>query len=309
MAAVATAASAALPPDRRMASPASVASGWLDATMPWRAYTVDRRDWKRIGASALGMSGTPRGSEYMPMLGAAASHTYDEVISGRATLSTVPMAMKKCPVCGVSVKVENLEKHVRNQHPRAGVDTASLLTDEERGAAREAKTASRPGLTSSGKRTIAIVAVVVAVLLVVAVLFTVLTLTLTSGGSVTLSQYRGMPVLLEFMNAYCPNCQAEAPVLVSLFQAFGSRVHFLSVDIYLSPSEPASSAAELNTFKSQYGTNWDYAMDTDNSVAHAYVVQGTPTSFVIDANGVIHSLFYGRYPYSSFSDALNATLG
>jgi peroxiredoxin len=259
----------------------------------------------------------------MPMLGAAASHTYDEVISGRATLSTVPMAMKKCPVCGVSVKVENLEKHVRNQHPRAGVDTASLLTDEERGAAREAKTASRPGLTSSGKRTIAIVAVVVAVLLVVAVLFTVLrpsnaqpgqpapnfTLTLTSGGSVTLSQYRGMPVLLEFMNAYCPNCQAEAPVLVSLFQAFGSRVHFLSVDIYLSPSEPASSAAELNTFKSQYGTNWDYAMDTDNSVAHAYVVQGTPTSFVIDANGVIHSLFYGRYPYSSFSDALNATLG
>ena len=32
------------------------------------------------------------------------------------------MAQKKCPVCGVSVKLENLERHLRNQHPRADVD-------------------------------------------------------------------------------------------------------------------------------------------------------------------------------------------
>ncbi len=246
-----------------------------------------------------------------------------EVYIAAISHSVDVMAMKKCPVCGVSVKLENLERHVRNQHPRSDVSLDSLLTKEERGEVAEAKAMSRPGLTSSGKRTIAIVAAVVAVILVVAVLFTVLratgpqpgqiapdfTLTLSSGGSATLSAYRGQPVLLEFMNTYCPNCQAEAPTLVSLFQAYGSRVHFLSVDIYLSASEPSATATQLNAFKSQYGTTWDYAMDTDNSVAHSYSVQGTPTTFIIDAKGVVHSFFYGRYPYSSFSDALNATLG
>ncbi len=39
---VATAASIALPPWRRISSPASAASGSLVATMPWRARTSDR---------------------------------------------------------------------------------------------------------------------------------------------------------------------------------------------------------------------------------------------------------------------------
>ena len=43
MAAVATAASMALPPFLRMSSPACAASGWLVATTPLRAITSDRR--------------------------------------------------------------------------------------------------------------------------------------------------------------------------------------------------------------------------------------------------------------------------
>ena len=38
----------------------------------------------------------------------------------------------KCPVCGVSVKLENLERHVRTQHPRADVDLTQTLTPEQR---------------------------------------------------------------------------------------------------------------------------------------------------------------------------------
>ena len=44
MAAVATAASAALPPAIRMRRPAMAARGWLLATMPCRARTVERRE-------------------------------------------------------------------------------------------------------------------------------------------------------------------------------------------------------------------------------------------------------------------------
>src|SRR6056297_1920817 len=49
-AAVATAASKALPPSRNNWTPASAASGWLVATRPLGAWTVERRDEKRSGS-------------------------------------------------------------------------------------------------------------------------------------------------------------------------------------------------------------------------------------------------------------------
>ena len=49
VAAVATAASTALPPAMRIRRPAMAANGWLVATMPCVACTVDRRELKNIG--------------------------------------------------------------------------------------------------------------------------------------------------------------------------------------------------------------------------------------------------------------------
>jgi hypothetical protein len=47
-AAVATAASTALPPSMRVLSPAMAAKGWLVATMPFFARTVERRESKNM---------------------------------------------------------------------------------------------------------------------------------------------------------------------------------------------------------------------------------------------------------------------
>jgi hypothetical protein len=54
------------------------------------------------------------------------------------------MAMKKCPVCGVSVKLENMERHVKTQHPREEVDLRSLLTEEETVQAKAVKSTRKP---------------------------------------------------------------------------------------------------------------------------------------------------------------------
>lgn len=41
------------------------------------------------------------------------------------------MTSKKCPVCGVSLKAENLERHVRDQHPHESVSTREVLSRDE----------------------------------------------------------------------------------------------------------------------------------------------------------------------------------
>ena len=230
------------------------------------------------------------------------------------------MATKKCPVCGVPVKIENLERHVRNQHPRANVDLENVLTGEERREAHEAKTATRPVFTRRGRRLIAVVAVVLAVLLALVILNSFgnvgprpgqvapdFTLPRSDGGSVTLSSLRGRPVFLEFLDVDCPHCINEArDVLPFLFQNFSSRAAFLSVDVSFVGAP--DTAARVNDFKTTYGTNWPYGMDS-GSVTQAYQITGTPTMYVLDRNGVVVSVFAGEQPYAPLAAALNRALG
>src|SRR5207247_1459115 len=72
----------------------------------------------------------------------------------------------KCPVCGVSVKLENLERHVTSQHPRAKVDLSRELTDEQRQELVAKRAAARPHLTRGGRRLILAKTIVIAAILV-----------------------------------------------------------------------------------------------------------------------------------------------
>lgn len=234
------------------------------------------------------------------------------------------MAMKKCPVCGVSVKAENLERHVKNQHPKEQVDLSETLTEEDREAIREKKSAGRSGLTRSGRRMIAVAAIILALVVVVVVAYPYLvnppanvgaqapnwTLTSTDGVTITLSAWRGNPVLIEFMDVDCPYCQQEAPILGSIYPNYSGRgVHFVSIDINFEGQ--ADTAARIASFQTTYNTPWPYCLDPQgvNGVAARYGASSTPTSFIINKDGTIGAKIVGSQPVSNFISALNAALG
>ncbi|MCK4445410.1 MAG: hypothetical protein KAW09_12755, partial [Thermoplasmata archaeon] len=54
--------------------------------------------------------------------------------------------MKKCPVCGVGVKLENLETHIKKVHPR--VNVKAYLSDDDvtviKVAKKKEKKAAKP---------------------------------------------------------------------------------------------------------------------------------------------------------------------
>ena len=230
------------------------------------------------------------------------------------------MATKKCPVCGVSVKVENLERHVRNQHPHADVDLESLLSSEERQTIQRGGAASRPAITRRGATIVGIIAIVL-VVVVILVAFNpfagtgpgvgqtapAFTLPASDGGSITLASYRGRPVLLEFMDIDCPHCINEAPALASLWSNYSSRTAFLSVDVNFVPPNP-DDATRINSFRTTYNTPWVYAMDM-GSVYPSYGVTSTPTMFTLDRNGVVVAVFVGETGYASLASALDKALG
>lgn len=231
---------------------------------------------------------------------------------------TEAMASKKCPVCGVSVKVENLERHVRNQHPRAQVDREELLTSEERRSVEDAKSAERPRMTRRGKQLVAVAAIVVVVLFVLLAFNPFrpigvqvgqqapnFTLSADNGGSLTLSSLRGKPVLLEFMDVDCHYCQQEAPVLVTVYQNYSGQVNFLSVDANIIGT--VDTMSRIDTFKTSYGTTWTYVL-ADPATVQTYGITGTPTTFILDKNGVVVQVIAQEVGYATFAAALNQAL-
>lgn len=230
------------------------------------------------------------------------------------------MPTKKCPVCGVSVKVENVERHVRDQHPHADLDRAHLLTDEERNVVGKTKAAGTPVMTRSGRRLVLISAVFLAAVLVLVVVnpfrgvgpalgqiapdFTVVT---SVGNSLRLSSLRGMPVLLEFMDPDCPACQHEAPTLVALYANYSGSIRLVSIDVdFVGASD---TNARINAFRTSYGASWSYALDTTHGIMNAFAVSSTPTTYILDRAGIVVAVVHPPdNTYAGYAALLNRAL-
>ncbi|GBC87754.1 Thiol-disulfide oxidoreductase ResA [bacterium HR12] len=114
------------------------------------------------------------------------------------------------------------------------------------------------------------------------------TLPLLQGqGSVTLSDLRGRPVLLNFWASWCVACKEEAPVLAAGWRRWRDEgVVFLGVN-----TQDSRSAAIA--FEERYGIEYQSVVDENGSVTSAYGVTGFPETFFIDARGTIVAKYVG----------------
>lgn len=106
-------------------------------------------------------------------------------------------------------------------------------------------------------------------------------------GSLSLSDLRGRPVLLNFWASWCVGCKEEAPVLAEGWRKWrDSGVVFLGVN-----TQDSRSAAIA--FEERYGVEYRSVVDESGSVTSAYGVTGFPETFFIDARGMIVAKYVG----------------
>ena len=102
-----------------------------------------------------------------------------------------------------------------------------------------------------------------------------------AGRDVTLSQFKGKVVMLDFWATWCPPCRKEMPDFIALQKKYAERglvIVGLSLD--------AQGPAVVKAFTESLGVNYVIAMG-DNDVAEAYKVEAMPTTFLIDREGRI----------------------
>lgn len=97
------------------------------------------------------------------------------------------------------------------------------------------------------------------------------------GTAVSLSAYRGKPLVLVFMASWCGACGAEAPEIDRFYAEYGDKVGLLVMAV-------GDTRAAMDKFMQAGG--WDFpVMMCPDSVAMAYRVQYIPTVYVLDAEG------------------------
>ena len=112
------------------------------------------------------------------------------------------------------------------------------------------------------------------------------------GKSVSLAQWAGKVVVLEFCNIGCPYSRGTDPDLIGLAQTYAPKgVVVLGVD-----SNTTNTPADIKKYALEKGKNYPILKDQDNKYADAVGAKTTPEVYVIDKNGklVYHGAFDDR---------------
>ncbi|MBG7605450.1 MAG: TlpA family protein disulfide reductase [Actinobacteria bacterium] len=107
------------------------------------------------------------------------------------------------------------------------------------------------------------------------------------GVTLTLDEYRGTPVVLNFWASWCPFCVAEMPDFEQVSQAFGEDVAFLGVNLRDDSAQAVSLAGET-------GVTYRLAADPNGVVYGAFGGTSMPTTVFIDADGVVRDVVAGQ---------------
>jgi peroxiredoxin len=114
-------------------------------------------------------------------------------------------------------------------------------------------------------------------------------------GELRLSEYRGRPVVLNFWATWCPPCTREIPQLVAAYGRYRDN-GLVIIGVNLQEGK-----AVVRPFIEDFGIEFPIVIDRSGRVAGKYRVggigtdRGLPTTFFIDGEGVIRSVYTGPF--------------
>ncbi|MEL7675277.1 MAG: TlpA disulfide reductase family protein [Chloroflexota bacterium] len=110
-----------------------------------------------------------------------------------------------------------------------------------------------------------------------------------NGDTVSLADYRGRYVLVNFWATWCPPCRDEMPDLQAYYNAYRDQGFTL-----LAINE-AEDPATVRRFVGGFGFTFPVALDTTGAVMDQYGTESLPTSFLIGPDGrLVKSWIPGR---------------
>lgn len=110
------------------------------------------------------------------------------------------------------------------------------------------------------------------------------------GQLVSLSDFQGKPVLINFWASWCGPCVYEMPYIQEVFEEWsGQGLVVLAINI-------GESSSKVKEFMESHALSFPVLLDMEGKVADQYNIGGIPTTFSVDKDGIIQAMRVGAFP-------------
>jgi thiol-disulfide isomerase/thioredoxin len=109
------------------------------------------------------------------------------------------------------------------------------------------------------------------------------------GETVSLTELRGSPVMLNFWATWCPPCRREMPYLQQIYEEWQDKgLILLTIDL-------RESTSTVREFIQSNNLSLPALLDTNGNVASKYNITAVPTTFFINKYGLIQARRVGSF--------------
>ncbi len=111
--------------------------------------------------------------------------------------------------------------------------------------------------------------------------------------TVSLRQFRGQVLVLNFWGTFCPPCVEEMPSLISMAQSRKSKgvtVLGISIDV---------DTDAYHRFLVNHGVSFLTVQDPGQKTGNLYGTHGWPETYIIDRDGVVRRKFIGPVDWNA----------
>lgn len=115
------------------------------------------------------------------------------------------------------------------------------------------------------------------------------TLKTLEGESLTLSHYRGQPVLVFLWASWCSVCKATMPDLQEVYTTY----HPLGFEILAVNTTFQDTLPAARSYFQIQGYTYPFVLDQDGSVSRAYKLHALPTAVLVHPDGSVDDVVIG----------------
>jgi len=123
-----------------------------------------------------------------------------------------------------------------------------------------------------------------------------------SGQKISLSDYAGRPLIVNFFASWCEPCQKETPLLATFYRSEHGKVAIVGLD----ENDVLGSAT---SFTHKEGVSYPVGFDPGVTAASAYGVAGLPQTFFLDARHRIVDRIFGAVTLADINRGIALATG
>ncbi len=129
------------------------------------------------------------------------------------------------------------------------------------------------------------------------------TLPNVAGENVSLSDYKGKVVIVDFWATWCGPCRRGIPDLISLQNEYKEHVAVIGISL-----DRENTKARVPDFVNQMGINYPVVYFNDKVIIDFGGVSAIPTTFIIDQKGNIVKKMIGLYPKDEYEKHIKSLI-